>query len=78
MYFPEDIWKNILSFIPDYTKQKQILLKNELIKDINFLSKDFREWLFFQDDIEFIYYIGWLQYLYPYDFDFFVSLVVEV
>lgn len=43
-YFDIYIWNNIIEYLPDYTKQKQILRKNEMLKEFKFIIDHWNEY----------------------------------
>lgn len=75
MHFPNEVWKHIFIFVPDYVKQNQKKLKDEVIEEINDIANDYDEWKYFQDDVDFVYYISWLKHTCPYEFDFSINLI---
>ena len=68
MHFPDDVWHNILSYVPDLKKQKQQRFKRLILTEIKYFAADWKEWLDCGSDIEdfqdtFPFYFIWLSHI---------------
>lgn len=69
MYFNKDIFTNIMSYVGDIKKEKQIIYKKALMDEILAINFDWMTWNDTVNHVELIYFLMWYINTCPYAFE---------